>query len=286
MTENIVNLENMSNEELVAIYQKEKSEDALEALCLKNKRFIYKCISMYNANTYTGYSVSETDDILQVGYMAIIEAAKRFDTTMGTSFLTYAGNWLQREITTLKSETFYAVKLPPTVMAQTARIANEIESLERDTDLTSAEIIKIVAKNNKMSVDKVNKMASYRNMWMKKVSVDTPIHPADASCRDTIVDMYVGDDNQNNQEDTTKMLVDQILEKVVFDPNKTKNDRIMNMVMDRYGICGRKPHTLEELGVKYNLTRERCRQIVEKGIQKMAATAKRLDITPETIFGA
>lgn len=228
-------------------------QDALEKLTKANLRFVVSVAKQYQ---HQGLSLS---DLINEGNVGLMKAARRFDETKGFKFISYAVWWIRQAILQAIMEHSRIVRLPMNKLGAYNKI-NEgyisfVQKFEREpTNEELAELLDI-------SIAKVTNMLKGTG---KHVSVDAPIKGGDDNDA-TMLDLMINDDQV--RPDTK--LMDESLKAEVQEELQILSPREIEVLSSYYGLNGRKPMNLEEIGEYYNLTRERVRQIKERAIRRL-----------------
>ncbi len=235
---------------------KQGDEDALEKLTKANLRFVVSVSKQYQNQGLT------LPDLINEGNMGLIKAAQRFDETRGFKFISYAVWWIRQSILQALAEQSRIVRLPLNKIGSinkinkaTARLEQEFER-EPDTK-EIAEILEITETEVKESM---------RNAG-RHVSMDAPL------IQDEDNTMY---DVLKSEESITPEtgLLYESLRKEIDRAISTLTQREADVIKLYFGLNGEHPFTLEEIGGKFDLTRERVRQIKEKAIRRLKHTSR------------
>ncbi|MBK9253940.1 MAG: RNA polymerase sigma factor RpoD/SigA [Saprospiraceae bacterium] len=227
-------------------------EEALEKLTKANLRFVVSVAKQYQNQ---GLSLS---DLINEGNVGLMKAARRFDETKGFKFISYAVWWIRQSILHAIVEYSRLVRLPLNKMTAYSKV-NEaftafVQKFEREpTHEELAEILEVTTKD----------IANMMKGANRHISVDAPLNEDDGSM--TMVDMMT-----LGEEDSPDLkLMEESIRKEVVEGLDILSPREIQVVIAYYGLEGRKPLTLEEIGELYDLTRERVRQIKERAIRRM-----------------
>ena len=242
----------VSTDEEVELAQRIRQGDqkALDKLTRANLRFVVSVAKQYQNQ---GLSLP---DLIDEGNLGLIKAAKKFDETRGFKFISYAVWWIRQSILQALADQSREIRLPLNQVGLNNRISKEISKFEQENQRRpSAEEL---AQRLDMPLEKVT---SALKAFYRTVSVDEPVADGDDKC---MADTLANDDVPS----TDATLTQESLSKEV--------DRALNQLQGKereilrlgFGI-GCREMTLEEIGDKFNLTRERVRQIKEKAIRKL-----------------
>lgn len=249
----------LTPEEEVELAQKIRRGDkkALERLTKANLRFVVSVAKQYQNQ---GMSLP---DLINEGNVGLIKAAEKFDETRGFKFISYAVWWIRQSILQAIAEQSRIVRLPLNQVGQVNRI-NKLKA-EFEQEFERNPNINEIAEFVNLPEGKVKEAMSVSS---KHVSVDAPFSDGDAnSLLDVIPD---------NSPNTDNSLILESLREEIRRALTLLKERERNVIKAFYGI-DEPEMTLEEIGAKYNLTRERVRQIREKGIRRLrSATQNKL----------
>jgi RNA polymerase primary sigma factor len=234
----------------------------LEKLTKANLRFVVSVAKQFKSSGLT------LGDLINEGNVGLIQAAKRFDETRGFKFISYAVWWIRQSIIQALSESSRTVRLPSNKVSainKLTRIASELEQ-----NLMREPTIEEMAKASELSEKQVSECFVSRQ---RQLSIDAPF-----------VD---GEENGLLQvlEDTTMEMPDanlnlESLQKEIERALATLTDRESKVLHCYYGLKGTHCMTLEDIGIKFNLTRERVRQIKEKAIRRLQHTSRANALRP------
>ena len=242
----------ISAEEEVELAQRIKKGDqkALERLTKANLRFVVSVAKQYQNQ---GLSLP---DLINEGNLGLLKAAERFDETRGFKFISYAVWWIRQSILQAISEQSRIVRLPLNQVGSVNKINREINRFEQLNERRPS--IDEIAEKVDLPHDKIDEAM---NINGHQISVDAPfVDGEDNSLLDVMPNMDAPlADNE---------LVEESLRSEIRNALSALNERERNVVEASYGI-NQPELTLEEIGSKFGLTRERVRQIKEKAIRKL-----------------
>ncbi len=245
-------------EEEVLLAQKIKGGDqeALEKLTKANLRFVVSVAKQYQNQ---GLSLP---DLINEGNLGLIKAARRFDETRGFKFISYAVWWIRQSILQALAEQSRIVRLPLNQVGSLNKIKKETSKLEQKLERSpSVEEIAI-----SMDVAK-EKIADVLNITTRYISMDAPLIQDEDT---NFIDVFISDDNVV----TDSILLKESLAKEIERSLATLTDKERDVVNLFYGIGMSHGLTLDEIGAKFDLTRERVRQIKEKAIRRLKNTSR------------
>jgi RNA polymerase primary sigma factor len=249
--------EMISAEEEVELAQRIKKGDqkALERLTKANLRFVVSVAKQYQNQ---GLSLP---DLINEGNLGLLKAAERFDETRGFKFISYAVWWIRQSILQAISEQSRIVRLPLNQVGSVNKINREISKFEQLNERRPS--VDEIADNIDLPQEKID---DAMNINGRHISVDAPFTDDDDS---SLLDVLVNDDVP-----TTDMpLVAESLKAEIQTALGMLSERERNVIECSYGI-NRPELTLEEIGEKFGLSRERVRQIKEKAIRKLRNSTK------------
>lgn len=245
----------VSPEEEVALARRirEGDQDALERLTEANLRFVVSVAKQYQNQ---GLSLS---DLINEGNVGLIKAAKRFDETKGFKFISYAVWWIRQSILQAIVENSRMVRMPLNKVGSYNKVNDAyisfIQEFEREpTDEEMAELLGIT----------VREVQTLARSGMRHVSLDAPLANAEDSDA-TMLDVLMPEDGQEPDLD----LMAESLREEVAHGLSSLSPREFEVIASYYGLSGYAILTLEEIGERYGLTRERVRQIKERALRRL-----------------
>lgn len=247
----------LSVDEEVELAQKIKKGDrrALERLTRANLRFVVSVAKQYQNQ---GLSLP---DLINEGNVGLIKAAEKFDETRGFKFISYAVWWIRQSILQAIAEQSRIVRLPLNQVGSVNKINRELNKFEQEHERRPS--VDEIAARIDLPEEKIEEAMKANN---RHVSMDAPfVDGEDNSLLDVLAD--------NDMPMADKALVQESLRKEIDRAIELLNDREQKVVRAFFGI-GTPEMTLEEIGDKYNLTRERVRQIKEKAIRRLRHNTK------------
>lgn len=247
----------LTPEEEVELAQRIKKGDrkALEKLTRANLRFVVSVAKQYQNQ---GLSLP---DLINEGNMGLIKAAEKFDETRGFKFISYAVWWIRQSIMQALAEQSRIVRLPLNQVGSVNKIRRVLNEFEQKHE-------------RRPSIDEIadkvdiphNKIEDAMSINTRHVSVDAPLADDDTN---NLLDILQNDDSPM----ADKSLVLESLREDIKSALQALNERERMVTEEFFGI-NRPEMTLEEIGVKHGLTRERVRQIKEKAIRKLRKSTK------------
>jgi RNA polymerase primary sigma factor len=249
----------LTPEEEVDLAKRIKSgdDDALERLTKANLRFVVSVAKQYQNQ---GLSLS---DLINEGNLGLIKAAKRFDETRGFKFISYAVWWIRQSILQALAEQSRIVRLPLNKVGSLNKINKAFSHLEQEFEREPsseelAEMLEIASEE----VETTLGVAS------RHVSMDAPfVEGEDNSLLDVLENSNTpGTDDDLDYRESLSREIDRSL--------STLTDRQRDVIKLYFGIGVQHPMSLEDIGDKFALTRERVRQIKDKAINKLRSTSR------------
>ncbi len=245
----------VSPEEEVDLAVKIRNGDlnAQNKLVKANLRFVVSVAKMYQNQ---GLSLG---DLINEGNVGLIKAAKRFDETRGFKFISYAVWWIRQGITSAIAEQTRVVRLPINRIGNLTKLNKAYKALEQENEGRPS--IEELAKVLNVSTDDVSFTLQTSG---RHLSLDAPLTSDDEnknSLKDVIED--------NNQDLPDKELMQESLEKEISNFLSSLKEREAEVIKLSFGIGTYHKATLEEIGERFSLTRERIRQIKEIALKKL-----------------
>ncbi|MCE3259132.1 MAG: polymerase sigma factor SigA [Bacteroidetes bacterium] len=252
--QDIGRVELITADEEVVLAQKIKQGDqrALDKLVKANLRFVVSVSKQYQNQ---GMSLP---DLINEGNLGLIKAAQRFDETRGFKFISYAVWWIRQSILQSLAEQSRIVRLPLNKIGAINKINKTLSKLEQDLEREPSydEISEILD----MLPQDIQETMKNNN---RHVSMDAPIN-----LNEDAGSMY---DLMSNEDAISpdKELIGESLQQEISRALSTLTDREADVVKLFFGLGGTHAHSLEEIGEKFDLTRERVRQIKEKAVRRL-----------------
>ena len=247
----------LSVDEEVELAQRIRKGDreALEKLTKANLRFVVSVAKQYQNQ---GLSLP---DLINEGNLGLIKAAEKFDETRGFKFISYAVWWIRQSILQAIAEQSRIVRLPLNQVGSVNKINRVLNRFEQENERRPS--IEEIADKVDLPQDKIEDAMKVNN---RHVSVDAPFVDGEDN---SLLDIMVNDDAPM----ADRALVLESLREEINRALQTLNERERNIIEAFFGI-NQPEMTLEEIGEKFNLTRERVRQIKEKAIRRLRHNTK------------
>jgi len=235
---------------------KEGDQGALEKLTKANLRFVVSVAKQYQNQ---GLSLG---DLINEGNLGLIKAAKRFDETRGFKFISYAVWWIRQSILQALAEQSRVVRLPLNRVGALNKIGKAFSNLEQEFEREPS--ASEIAEELEMTPYEVSDTLKISE---KHLSLDAPFNQGDDN---RLLDV-IQDDHQPPPDD---ILLNESLRIEVKRALTTLSEREAEVIKLYFGLEREHPLTLEEIGERFDLTRERVRQIKEKAIRRLRHTSR------------
>ncbi len=239
----------------LAMRIREGDQLALDRLIKANLRFVVSVAKQYQNQGLT------LPDLINEGNLGLIKAALRFDETRGFKFISYAVWWIRQSILQSLAEQSRIVRLPLNKVGLTNRISKAYQQLEQEFERepTPEELANLL----EIGIDEVTATMS---VGFRHVSMDTPLSDGEDG---TLLDLM---ENPNAEKTDEKLVHYESLRMEIERSLRTLTDRQKDVVCYFFGIGVDHPLSLEDIGERFHLTRERVRQIKDKAITKLRST--------------
>ncbi|ADL53117.1 sigma-70 family RNA polymerase sigma factor [Clostridium cellulovorans] len=261
-----INYKELTNEELVTLYQTNKDITARDYLIINNKRLVYKAASLKKDTSLLAY-----DDLVQEGLIGLMIGIEKFNADYNSKFSTYIYYWIKQRIDRAIYNTGTSIRLPIHLINKINKVMyvenkNNVKSLDNDsTDLCT-------------DLDITDKQYDYYKFLVKQfkniISLNSALLSDNSEGDEELIDFI--DENSSNFGDpgSKNYSIDSniIKEELSHDLNevlKTLNEREQHVLRMRFGLDDGEMKTLEQIGNHFNVTRERIRQIESKALKKL-----------------
>ena len=236
----------------LAIRIRQGDAAALDRLTKANLRFVVSVAKQYQNQGLT------LPDLINEGNLGLIKAAQRFDETRGFKFISYAVWWIRQSILQALAEQSRIVRLPLNKVGLTNRISKAYSQLEQqfEREPTAEELADLLD----MQIDEV---AATLNASVRHVSMDQPLVDGEEG---TMLDVYA---NPNTESTDMEIGFKSSLQTEIERSLSALTDRQKEVIRFFFGIGVDHAMSLEDIGERFNLTRERVRQIKDKAITKL-----------------
>ena len=235
---------------------REGDQVALEKLAKANLRFVVSVAKQYQNGSMT------LGDLINEGNLGLIKAASRFDETRGFKFISYAVWWIRQSIMQALAEQSRIVRLPLNRVSSLNKISRTFSELEQkfQRDPSADELADVLD----IATEEVSDNLKISN---RHVSMDAPFVTGEGN---SLLDVL-----ENDQVETTdSVLMADSLRREVQRVLATLTQRESDVISYYYGLNGSHAMSLEEIGDRYGLTRERVRQIKEKATQRLRKSSR------------
>jgi len=242
----------------LAILIRKGDSKALEKLTKANLRFVVSVAKQYQNQGLT------LPDLINEGNLGLIKAAQRFDETRGFKFISYAVWWIRQSILQALAEQSRIVRLPLNKVGLTNRISRAYSQLEQEFERepTLEELAEL------LDID-VEEVSATLGMAARHVSMDQPMSEGDDSS--TLMDVMFNKDALGTDD---ALAVKASLHTEIERSLSTLTDRQKEVIRYFFGLGIDHPLSLEDIGERFSLTRERVRQIKDKAITKLRTTSR------------
>ena len=251
-------LQDIGHEELLSLDEevelaqriKEGDNKALEKLTRANLRFVVSVAKQYQNQ---GLSLP---DLINEGNIGLIKAAKKFDETRGFKFISYAVWWIRQSIMQAIAEQGRPVRLPLNQVGSVNKINKALSKFEQEHERRPS--IDEIASSTDLPQEKVEEAIKANT---RQVSMDAPFKEGEEN---SLIDVLSSDETPS----TDAELLKQSLREEMSMALNVLNERERNVIMAFYGI-GQPEMSMDEIGKRYGLTRERVRQIRERALRRL-----------------
>ncbi len=235
---------------------KEGDQEALAKLVKANLRFVVSVAKQYQNQ---GLSLP---DLINEGNVGLIKAAQRFDETRGFKFISYAVWWIRQSILQALAEQARIVKLPLNKIGSINKVNRALAELEQrfEREPTIDELSETLA----LAPEDIKEALRGNN---RHISMDAPLTQDEDS---SLYDVLLSPDSPMPD----KGLLNESLRREIERALSTLTPREANIIRLYFGLNGKHPLTLEEIGEEFDLTRERVRQIKEKALKRLKQTTR------------
>lgn len=262
-------LQDVSKEEMItaeeevelAIKIQSGDERALNRLVRANLRFVISVAKQYQN---TGLTL---EDLINEGNLGLIEAAKRYDHTKGFKFISYAVWWIRQSILKAAADNSRTIRLPHNRLGEIQKISKASNEFEQKNERTpTADELSDLTEMDVAKVEMSLKMSK------KQVSIDAPMSNDDDN--NSLVSVLQNSDTPDPSDNLLQESLSQDLERTLA-YLKGMEAEVIRLF---YGLGGASEMTLEEIGNTFGLTRERIRQIKERGLRRLRRVSNQTNL--------
>jgi RNA polymerase primary sigma factor len=258
---------------IIEKYQKESKVEVLNELLVNNRGLVESIANKYMKHTSNKL---DYDDLVSEGYLGLMKAIERFDTTLGYQFSTYATWWIRQSITRAIIDKGYTIRVPVHMHDAISKVLK----FERQSILTFHEVnVKWVAEQADITEERYHELKKVDHLFLHLASLDIVVSEEDNDT--SLLDfleynplMGLGSESEKflNPEELAikgelKLLLEECLEEI--------KEREREVLKHRFGWYDDRTKTLEEIGKCFGVTRERIRQIEAKAIKKIRHRARK-----------
>jgi len=236
---------------------KQGDQSALDKLTKANLRFVVSVAKQYQNQ---GLSLP---DLINEGNLGLIKAAQRFDETRGFKFISYAVWWIRQSILQALAEQSRIVRLPLNKVGLTNRIQKAYSQLEQEFERepSTEELAELLELDTE-------EISATLGIGARHISMDTPLSEGEDN---TLIDVL---ENPNAERAEENIEHKESLKQEIDRSLKTLTERQKEVICFFFGLGVDHPMSLEDIGARFNLTRERVRQIKDKAITKLKTNSR------------
>ncbi len=251
----------IEEEVILAQRIREGDQTALQRLTNANLRFVVSVAKQYRNQGLT------LGDLINEGNLGLIKAAKRFDETKGFKFISYAVWWIRQSILAAIAENSRIVRLPLNKLGQISKLNKTYSKLEQEfeRDPTPEEL----SQEMDITLEKIGETFANSRYAL---SLDMPFQ-IESHDENNLLDVL-----DNGEVAPDQSLIEESLSAEVRKALSILSERERAIIIFFFGIGGFSPASLEEIGERFNLTRERARQIKEKSLKKLRQHSKSIGL--------
>lgn len=244
----------LTNEQLCVMFQ-QGNQLALETLIVKNTKLIWSRV-LKHGRRYK--HKLDDEDLVQYGTIGLMKAVKKFDLKKETMFTTYAVWWIDQQILRSIADFGFTIRLPVHYFEQ---VNSLMRILSQNPDLSKEQIFELAAEN-RINREKFEEILLITKNIMSLTSLNAYVGEDEES---ELGDFVIDDLSPNVEEQVEYKMLKETLALVL----DTLVPREQDVIEQRFGLVDGVDKTLEQIGTKYNLTRERIRQIEAKALRKL-----------------
>lgn len=232
------------------------SKEDKKLLILANEKLVYKYANYY----YHGYRPRclDIDDLVELGQEGLLKAAERFDLNRDNSFSTYAFYWICQAISRGIQDVGDTVRIP----VHLSEKINKLNILEKKSESLYGYIDDdYILKNMGDKKDKINEFRLIRHRFLKSPSLEIKVgEEGETELKEFVEDKSIDIEGEYERKDLKNIIQKELIK---------LNERDKLIIYKRFGLDGREPMTLEEIGNEFGVSRERIRQIESKTLERL-----------------
>lgn len=254
--QNLSKYPTLSREEVADLYQIMDSGDeaqrswAKETMIKHNLRLVLKVVNRWRLDHST------FEDAVQEGNRGLIRAVEKFDPSLGFAFSTYAERWIRFRVERYLGEQFQIVDVPVEMQKLGSKMKHTRERLLRTLDESEVTVERLAREMG----EKVSDVRRAFSISQSQVCLDAQLTSDEGSDHHH----FYGDDGHEVESTEKSILMQQVVKRIGELPAQQRD-----MIMRHYGLDGQREETLQEIGDTYGLTRERIRQLIKVGMERL-----------------
>ena len=249
------NMLNLTNEQLCLLAHR-GDDRAKAALLRKNEGAVWDIAK----KKMKGFSKTNltVEDLVQEGYIGVLKAIEKYDPEQGYKFITYCEYWIHQQMSRSAVETGFTIRLPTNFYMRLVKISR----CRRFHPTADEKELAALLADDGITAEQVRNAFAWSEIYLNIASLNTPI--GDESNTELLT--LIPDEGQESVEDiiATAVLREQM--DAVLSTLTPKEEKVLRL---RFGLDDGRTRTLEEVGMQFNVTRERIRQIEEKALRKL-----------------
>jgi RNA polymerase primary sigma factor len=251
-----------SNEILCTLIQ-DGYKQAEQDLCVKNRGLVDKYVTIYQK--IYGNRL-DFEDLEQAGFIGLIKGAQRFDFKQGTVFSTYAVWWIKQSISREIMDHGYTIRIPVHMMERINKVVN-LNNMYLSQGMGEEERLQIISDKLNLTIEDIMDCFILKNNYISYASLNETVGEDETT---ELGDLIPADEVKSVEDIVMDIELRETLERVIS-TLKPKEQEILRL---RFGFDDNNTRTLEEIGEKFGVTRERIRQIEAKALRKLNSSSK------------
>lgn len=254
-----------ANEILCALIQ-QGNEAAKQAICIKNQRLVWKYAFAYNK--FYGNKL-EMEDLAQAGYIGLLKGADRFDVSKGNTFSTYVVYWIKQSIERELIDKGFTIRLPVHIFEKVKKL-NKLDTKYDDMGFDFDKRVNQIAIDMEETPEYILELFAIKFRYLSLASLDVPVgEEEETPLADFIEDTMMDSPEAMSDRKELRSILEEAL--------STLSEREEKVLRWRFGFDDGTPRTLEDIGQKLGVTRERIRQIENKALRKLSRRLSHTD---------